>query len=290
MRASLGTLALVFCLPAPLWAQDESSPTIEVGSRRIGGPGTSTEQRARAAAESWEEEEVVTEETLVPKGHKKRLAGLHSLAKFYWTSKQFKEACTKFDMILEEAGEEGLATVPEARAWAAGSYFQCARSAFTAQEPDKAEKLLKKSEQYGPSDHKHAGLREKMARDAYRKKLANGDVSGAVELFEKVQAKSPNEDERIWLGEELAKLAVAAEASKDELGLKDLMAKLERVAPMNTEYRALKEKLAAEGAVFKNLAITAGIAIGLVLVAMAFGKWRANARVKKFAGGGFDDL
>jgi hypothetical protein len=277
-------------LATPALAQDEpSSPSISVGSSRIGGPGTSEEQR-QAAAESYAEEETFSEDTLPPKDSKKRMPALHVLARQYHGGKMWKEACGKFDTILDEGGEAALDTDPEGRTRAAQSYYGCAKDAVMSGDHDKANALLAKSERFAPTTAKHAALREKMLRDQYKKKVADGDLGGAVALFEKAQAMRADEDERIWMGEELAKAAWAAFQSKQKVELDVLLAKLEQVAPMNTEYRRLKDKIAANESTFANAFGLGAIAVLVVLAATALSRWRAQARVRRAAGHGFEDL
>ncbi len=273
-------------------AQDDEPIDIEVGSSRIGGPGT---QQQRKSDDAWnaaveEENMPMTEETLPPPGNKKRLPGLHKLAKQYFGGRMWKDACEKFDQIIDESQDAGLETDPDGKKNAARSYYECASIAFFSSEYDKTEKLLKKSEKYGPSDHRHQGLRRKMARENYRKLMANGDWQGAVEMFKKYQAEEADEDERIWMGEQLATLSWNAYSSKDKIGMKTLMEQTEQIAPMNTEYRKLKEKLEGEDSVLTN-ALLAGVAALLFVVGWTqFSKWRARARVRRMDGGQFGGL
>lgn len=272
-------------------AQDDEPVDIDVGSSRIGGPGTSRE-RARDAA--WnaaveEEEMPMTEETLPPKGNKKRLPGLHKLAKQYLGGKMWKDVCDKYDQIVEENGDEGLDLNPEGRKIANKAYLECAQIASFASEWDKTEKLLRRSEKYGPSDHRHAGIRLKMTREAYRRAMSNGDIATAMAEYRKFQSAQPNEDERIWMGEELAKLAWAAYQSKDKTSMKDYMRYADEVAPMNTELRKLKSKIEGEEAVLGNILVWGGAALGLVILGTQLSKWRARAKVRAAAGGAFSD-
>lgn len=278
------TLASLALTPK-VWAQ--SSPDIEIGSTRIGGPGTPRQQAAQAAVEA---EEYLTEDSLPPKESKKRIPALHTLAARYVGGKQWVDACEKYDSILDEGGQEALESDPRGKPNAFIAYLQCAKIAQAGGDFDKAERLLKKSESYGPSDHRHAGIREKMLRESYRKKLSNGDVNGAVQLFKEAQAKAQNEDERIWLGEELAKRAWTAYGNKEEMALKDLMAKLEEIAPQNTEYRKLKEKMAGEAGVAGQIAMMAGVILAVVAAGTLLSKWREAAKVKAAAGSAFEDL
>lgn len=290
--ASIGLAAILLTPNAQ--AQDEEPVDIEVGSTRIGGPGTAKQRRDDAAWDAAAEEEAqpMTEETLPPKGDKKRMPGLHKLARQYFGGKMWKDACDKYDQIVEEGGDEALDADPklnpDAKKNAARSFYECAQIAFFGAEYDKVEKLLKKSEKYAPSDHRHAGLRHKINRENYRRSMANGDVAGAMTTFRQYQQEDKDEDERIWMGEELAKLAWAAYQSKDKIAMKDYIRYADEVAPMNTELRNLKKKIEGEEAVLSNILIWGGAAIAFVILATQLSKWRARAKVKAASGNAFD--
>ena len=67
LSISLATAGLLVGLAGPAAAQDESSPSIDLGSSRIGGPGLT--DRERKWVKSWDEpEEYLTEETLPKPG------------------------------------------------------------------------------------------------------------------------------------------------------------------------------------------------------------------------------
>lgn len=277
--------ALLLGLARPAAAQEESSPDIELGSSRIGGPGLTERERKRV--KSWDEpEEYLTEETLPKPGDKKRLPALHTLAQRYVTTKQWKEACDKFDTIEAEFGAEAVAEHPDGKKNASWAYRRCAKTAAGQNDFDKAERLLDKSEKYGPSTAKHAAIREGMIREKYRKKMANGDVDGAIKLFEQAQKMREVEDERIWLGEQLAERAWAAFDSDDKIALESLMRRLEEIAPMNTEYRRLVEKIEGQKGFLKNALTLAGGVIGFIVLWGLFSRWRSAAKVNRVAGGG----
>lgn len=281
----LATACLLTGLAAPAAAQDESSPSIDLGSSRIGGPGLTERERRRV--ESWDEpEEYLTEETLPKPGDKKRLPALHTLGVRYVTTKQWKEACDKYDTIESEFGAEGVAEHPDGKKNAAWAFRRCAKIAAGRNEFDKAEGLLEKSEKYGPSTAKHAAIREGMLREKYRKRMANGDVDGALKLFDEAQALREVEDERIWLGEQLAERAWSAFETDDKIQLEGLMRRLEEVAPMNTEYRRLKDKLAGQEGFLKNALMLAGGVIAFIVLWGLFSRWRSAAKVTRVAGGG----
>lgn len=295
MRRTLTTAAIIalglsLVGPADLHAQgDESSPTIELGSRRIGGPGLTKSERR--VTEQWDEpDEYITEETLPKKGSKKRLPALFTLLLRYHDGQAWKDACEKVDLIIEEGGEEAIESHPRGKRIAGKAYFQCAKVEFVTGDYDTTEKLLATSEKWTGSTPRHAVLREKMVRENYRKKLAAGDVDGAVSLFNKAQAMTENEDERIWLGEELSERAWVAFETKNEIEMKELMAYLQDVAPQNTRYRQLNDKIEAGQNVLIDAAKLAFLVIGFVIAWGAFSKWRAKAKVKSLAGSDLEEF
>lgn len=273
----------------PVAAQDEGSPSIDLGSSRIGGPGLT--KRERRTVKSWDEpEEYLTEETTPKPGSKKRLPALHTLAARYAKTKQWKKACAKFDTIESEFGMEGVIERPDGKKTAARSYLRFAKIEAKNNAFDKSETLLQKSEKYGPSTPKHEFIREGMLREQYRTKMSNGDVDGSITLYNKAQKMRRVEDERIWLGDQLAQRAKEAIQADDKIALEMLMRRLEEHAPMNTEYRALKEKQeGSEGFLQKALLMAGGI-IGLIVLLNLLTRWREAAKVKKAAGNPFDDL
>lgn len=276
----LALAAFLLASPAEAEAQDEeSSPSIELGSSRIGGPGLTS--RERRVVQSWDEpEEYVTEETLPDKGSKKRLPSLHILAERYYGGQQWVEACRFYQMVLDEGGQEGLEKKEGAKKRAARSFFKCAETAFATSKLDDVEKNLNKAESLGLRSGRHDVLRRKVVREQFRKKMAAGDIEGAHRLFDKYQSMgAPNDDERIWFGEQLAAQALAAKAEKDTITLGELMAKLEEVAPLNTDYRKLKKELEGDAALFGNIAMVVGAAVAAVVLLSLLSQWRARARV-----------
>jgi hypothetical protein len=276
-------LVALLLLPPAAWAQDEeeeegSVDIGDVGSSRIGGPGLTKEEKAWNA--SADEEDIpLTEDTLPKVGDKKRIPALHKLGKQYSGSQAWKDACEKYDQIETEASVDAIAEDPEGKKSAGKSYVECARIAFGGDDFDKAEKLLAKSEKLIGSDHRHQGLRRKMMREAYRKKVSDGDISGAVTLFKQFQAQEANEDERIWFGEQLATRAKEAHESKDEVTRNEMMKYLSDVAPMNTEYRKLKDEIDTNKSILGNALMWCGAVVALVLVLGWFTKWRASAKL-----------
>lgn len=271
----------ILLLPAPALADDPPLADIDVGSRRIGGPGITDAERAQTAREASGEDDdsTLTEETLPPKGNKKRLPGLHKIAGRYFRAQMWKDACDRYDQILDEEGEPGLDTDPNARKQASRSYLECGEIEYRNAKFEKAEALLKKSEKYGPSDYRHSAVRRQMKRDTYRGEMQKGNVEKALVAFRAYQSEKADEDERIWMGGELAKLAWAAYNAKDEVGLQRAIADAKSVAPLNTDLRRLEDKIEAERSVFGNMIKT--VLGGVVIVALlsGFASWRARARI-----------
>jgi small-conductance mechanosensitive channel len=58
----------------------------------------------------------------------------------------------------------------------------------------------------------------------------------------------------------------------------------EAVAPLNTEYRKLKERLEETDAVWSNVLRITGIAVVLLVVLQQFFAWRARAKVAALGG------
>lgn len=262
-------------------AQEEgsSSPSIELGSSRIGGPGLS--DRERRIVKSWDEpEEYVTEETLPDKGNKKRLPSLHVLAERYYGGQQWKDTCRFYEMILEEAAEEGLAAREGAQKKAARSFYECARIASSSGDFEGVETYLGKAEKLGLKSARHDVLRRRVVREQFRSKVATGDMEGAHRLLDKYQSMGEaDDDERIWFGEQLAAEAKRALSQKDNITFREMMDKLEVVAPLNTDYRAMKADLSADASLFRNIALVLGVAVGAVVLLSLLSTWRSRARL-----------
>lgn len=282
--APLAAAALLVCplllAPESAQAQDESSPSINLGSSRIGGPGLT--QRERRRVESWDEpEEFVTEQTLPAVGHKKRLPSLHVLAERYVGGQQWKEACRFYDMIRAEHGDEGLDAKPDARSTAARAYLGCAEAAFHEDALDDVETRLQLAEKLGLRSGRIEFLRRKVLRDRFRAKLGAGDLMGARQLYDTFQkAGEPDEDERIWFGEQLAAQAKAAKEMKDKVAYKEAMEILEEVSPMNTDYRALRAEESGGEEVMKNIIMVLGVALGAIVLLTLLSKWRSRPRLE----------
>lgn len=281
-------LGLLTAAPAALAQEEESSPSIELGSSRIGGPGLTDRERRRVR--SWEEpEEYLTEENLPGPDSKKRLPSLHILAERYAGGQQWKKACRFYDMIREEFGDEGLAARGEGtdrgKMGAARAYLGCAEAAFVADEFDEVTARLDLAERMGLESGRVDFLRRKVLREQFRQKLGAGDLVSARKLYERYQrAGEPDEEERIWFGERLAEMAKQAKEMKDELSYRDAMAMLEEIAPLNTTYRALRADEAGDAALFRNIALVVGSAVGAVILLSALSRWRARPRTE--LGGG----
>lgn len=283
--ARLLAAALLLLAAGTAQAQEGDDPIdVDFGSSRIGGPGATARERAAVRALE-EEEEYLTEETLPPVGHKKRLPGLHVLAKRSASGKDWEAACMKYDQIQEEGGEEAMDLHPEAKRYAWRAYLACAERQVVQESFEKAERLLKKSEKFGPADHRHAGLRRKMMQAEYKKAVLAGDMAKAVELFDRYQGVQEDEDERIWMGAEIARRAKEAHEAGDKAARDQLMRYGERIAPMNTDLRALKDSIEFQANVGKNLGLLAGAALLLVFGFAQFSRWRGRRRVEAAAGG-----
>jgi hypothetical protein len=291
-------LIVLAMLAAPLSAraQDDGDKPLdigEVGTKRVGGPGTQSQRKAEAAEDAAYEEEAtpMTEETLPKPGDKKRLPALHKLARQYFGGKMWKDSCEKYEMIISEGGEEALALTPEGKSNAARSFYECGVIAFNGSDYDKAESWLKKSEKEVPNPARNGLIRHKILKEQFRRAMANGDTNNAIAMFKKYQAEQPSEDERIWMGEEIAKRAWEAYQAKDKIAMQDYIQKGDDIAPMNTELRKLKSKLSGEEGVVTNLITYGGLAVLLVVAGTQLSKWRARQKVKRASGGAFaDDL
>ncbi|MFO0726836.1 MAG: hypothetical protein U1E65_23830 [Myxococcota bacterium] len=264
---------------------DPGVQDIQVGSSRIGGPGLTPQERA-ANADSGEDEEVLTEENLPPKGNKKRLPALHKIAARYVRGSMWREACERYDQIVEEEGPTGMDAPPDAKGYAARAYLECANSEAAGRKFDKMELYLKKSETYGGSDYRHAAMRRKVKRETYKEEMAKGNTEKALVAFRAYQQEKADEDERIWMGAELTKIAWAAYNAKDEVNLKRAIADADSVAPMNSDLRRLKEKLEDEGSILKQIFSVAAVAVVIAFLATRFFAWRARARVEGMVEGG----
>ena len=139
--------------------------------------------------------------------------------------------------------------------------------AANAHEHETAEKRLALSESFGPTTPKHARVRETVLRNRYRKKVENGDLEGALPLFEEAQDMRVDEDERIWLGQQVAEAAWRAYHANDPDALTAWVQRAETIAPLNTDFRRLKDKLREKSAVFRNVI---GVMVGVI---MFIGLW-----------------
>lgn len=265
--------------------EDDDAPIdIDFGSTRIGGTGL-TESERRASAWEPEEEEIPTEENIPEIGSKKRLPHLHILAKRYTTGGMWKEACARYEQIIEEGSDEGLASTEDGQKLAAKSFLKCAISKASASQEEAAERLLLKSERYyGKSDYRHEGVRRKMLRDQYRKKVLNRDVEGGLVIYKKFQAAANDDRERIWLGDKLSDMAEEAYRLKD----KDLMHRYIKfageISPRNPVLRRLKKRIYNEERAIP-IAVGAGVSAVLLALFLAwFGRWRGRRKIEALGG------
>ncbi len=277
-------LAAALFTPAGALAQSEGPVDIDFGGGRIGGPGTTRRERAAIAAE-YDPDELPTEDNVPKEGDKRRLPHLHILAKRYVQSKMWKDACTKFDQISSEGGMEAVTSAPDGQRYAARSYLECAEIAANAGEAEKTERLLALSEKYGPSDYRHAIVRRGLKVDAYKKKVANGDLDGAISLFDALQAERADEDERIWFGEQIADLADTAYKAGDKEGTQRYLGYGEKVSPQNPRMRELRERIASEGVILQRSIGIGVVGVALIAVFAALGRWRGRKKIEALAGG-----
>ena len=271
---SLGVLG-----PWDASAQEASSPKIEFGSSRIGGPGLTAPERRRVRSYD-EPEKILTEDNLPPPGDKRRVPGLHVLAERHYGGQQWAEACRFYGMLLEEGGPEAVEAKPGGTLRARRALLECAKSALQKAQPAEVDPLLAKAERLGPSTPRHEALRRNVLRAEFRTKMAAGDVGRAHAVYDRFQSLGPpDEGERIWFGEQLARLARDAFETKDDIRLRELMDKIEQVAPLNTEYRALLAQQSEDATLLRNVALVVGAAVGLAGLLTLLSWLLARARV-----------
>ncbi|MEM7676167.1 MAG: hypothetical protein AAF449_09210, partial [Myxococcota bacterium] len=264
---------------APAGAQEETSPKIELKSPRIDeidGPKFGEQPKSKQAPSIPKDR---APPKIPPPGHPKRLTYLRDRAQKDLSDRAYQQACRHYDLIADEVGIDAIAADPEERQNAARAYLSCARLAHRAVKLKKAEQWLVRSEHFGPRTPRHVALRRKMHRDTYRKKMVNGDVEGALQLFNEAQQRHPDEDERIWMGDQLASMAWEAHKNGDKTTTRALLRRLEAVAPMNPEYRRLKSVLDEQAGVFGRIAQVIAAVIALVIGLNLLAAWREYSRL-----------
>jgi len=271
----------------PAIGQDGDTETIDIdfGSTRIGGEGLTAAER-RASAYDPDDDELPTEDNIPKIGSPKRLPHLHVLAKRYTTGGMWPEACARYDQIVDESGEEGVATHPDGQKLAGKSFLKCAEKEAVIGKHEAAERLLKKSIKFfGKSDYRHDTVRNNMLLESYRKKLRNRDLEGALALYKEYQSKREDEDERIWFGEQLSKLAEDAYKQKDKEMMKQYISYADQIAPRNPDLRRLKDRLETEEKAIP-MAIAGGVICVLLVAFLSwFGRWRGRRRIESASGG-----
>ena len=216
------------------------------------------------------------ETILPPQGHPKRLVKLHSLAERSYHAHQWQDACRFYLWILDEAGPEGL----NSHSHAARAFFRCAESAFKAHEEEKVHAHLNRAEQLGLHSARHDVLRRKLVQRRYREKLGADDIEAAMALYEDYQrAGEFDEDERIWVGEKLAERARVALTQGEQTLLRGLLAQLKVIAPLNTEYRAIKSELEQEAQLLFNGLVVTGTAVASVVLLSLLSRWQGRSKV-----------
>ena len=283
--AGLICISLAFSTPVLAQEGDDAPIDIDFGSTRIGGEGL-TDSARRASAYDPADEEIPTEENIPKVGSAKRLPHLHILAKRYTTGSMWKEACARYDQIIDEAGDEGLASTEDGKKLAGKSFLKCGEQKAVIGQEEAAERLLQKSVRHlGKSDYRHESIRYKMLREAYRKKVLNRDIDGALIIYKKYQAQREDEDERIWLGEKLSQMAEEAYKIKDKDALARYIEYTELIAPRNPVLRRLKKRIKAEETAIP-IAVGGGLTcLSLIAFFSWFGRWRGRKRIEAASGG-----
>jgi tetratricopeptide (TPR) repeat protein len=289
MRFARTSLAAVLAL-APLGignaAHAQDGPLdIDVSTSRVGGSnGVKGAKPAKGGGGDEDaDDRLVTEDTLPKIGSPKRIPALHIIAKRYVGGKLWPEACARFDQISEEGGS--FDEPADAKKNAGRAYLACAERAFNAGDFDKTEALIKKSEANIPSDDRHKALRRKMQKESYKRALANGDLDRAVAGYNQYQASGSDEDQRIWMGEQLAKMSWEAYKLGDKTRLLKTLEQAKKIAPMNSELRKLEDKIDGDENVVSRLVGIAALAALVVAALTALSRWRSRARVEGLAGG-----
>lgn len=276
----LSVASALLLLTSTSLAQEESSIDIDIGaSQRVGGRGI-TDEDQRAYERAYEPDEPITEENLPGPGEKGRIEGLFTLAERYVSSgNMWTQACVKYDLLREEAGDEAIRERERGALDAGRSYLGCAKDAYRDGDFERAEEMLRISESFIGESGRHDALRWKMLRDSYRQKMSNGDFEGARDRFEEMQALRESEEERIWFGEQLATAAWAAHERGDEVRRDRLMEMGAQIAPLNVELRRLQDQLQLTRRVGSNIVIYGAGAALLVGLLTLLSRWRQRARV-----------
>lgn len=269
----------ILLLTAEVGAQEGSVP-IELGtSSRVGGDGITDDERRRVRA-AYAPDEPLTEANLPPPGSRKRIEALHELAQRYVGGSMWMDACRFYDMLKDEGGEEAILSHERGKIDGSRSYLGCAKAAHADRDFARAEEWLEKSESLlGNTSSRHRALRWKMLRDQMREKALAGDVDGAMSLHRKLQDLRSNEDERVWLGGQLASLAWEAHEEGDEMRRDHVMSAAEEVSPQNVELRRLQEQLNLQANVLSNILKYGGVVVVAVLLFSLYTRWRASARI-----------
>jgi hypothetical protein len=281
LHRALGVLAVIAATaPERSRAQEETSVDIEIGSsRRVGGRGITDEDRRRYDR-ATEPDEPLTEANLPGPGEPRRTEGLHTLAERYIGSDMWKEACAKYDLLREEAGDDAIRERDRGALNAGRAYLGCAKRAYLDGDFDRAEEMLRVSESFIPSSGRHDALRWKMLRDGYREKVGAGDVDGGLEQFRRMQELRTDEDERLWLGEQIAAAAWSAHRKDDDLRRDHLMRLGHEIAPLNVELRRLERQTELTRTVGSNIVLYGVGGFVVVGILTLLSRWRSRARVQ----------
>ena len=213
-------------------------------------------------------------------GTSERLQRMVLDAETHYKDHNWLSACRIFQLVISESGIEALNSSPEIRDHAARSFHKCARLAFRAHDDQDVELYLVQAEKLGLHSVRHEVLRRKLVRRQYHRRLAVADIDGALDLYRTYQASGPkDEDERIWLGEQLANRAQEALDTGNQESFLYLMEHLEAIAPRNRDFRALKRAREKKRNPILSAVSIVGISVGGVLLLSGFVTWIAWLRV-----------
>ncbi|MBX2810480.1 MAG: hypothetical protein KTR25_01665 [Myxococcales bacterium] len=220
--------------------------------------------------------------SLPPLGDPSRPAALLRRAHDSYQSADWLVACEYYQMIIQETGSTPLVNSPQTKERAAQSFHKCARLVFKVHEDKKVETYLSHAEELGLRSFRHNVLRRKLVRRQYHRSLVNEDIEQAMALYAEYQARgTPDEDERIWLGDQLAQRAREALRHAQQNHFHALMSHLSVIAPQNRDYRDMKSAVdVPQQPLMRALIVTAVIILVIALFSL-FSHWSAWAKVAR---------
>lgn len=215
-----------------------------------------------------------------PLGDPHRVEHMIRDAETHYRDHNWLNACHIYQQVISEAGIDALNRPLEQRDHAARSFHKCARLAFRAHDDQDVESYLGNAEKLGLHSIRHEVLRRKLVRRQYHRRLAVEDVDGALSLYTAYQAAGPiDEDERIWLGEQLATRAQKALDIGNRENFLYLMQHLEAISPRNRDFRALKQALKQDQNPILSVVGIIGAIVGGILLLSQITTWIAWLRV-----------